>query len=145
MPRDLNLRFLYYLDISYNEFSGSLPPEWGVGAGSMVRMRHFHVDHNLFTGQIPATYPQMGNGRIEQFTANDNSFTGIMPGNWPRDDHISSMEIQNNNFSGLGGSGDLGVGICRLIVFNGGEMINFDADCEICNCDYFCGRNQCFN
>jgi hypothetical protein len=140
IPDDLALTFLLYLDISYNGFSGSLPPDWGLANGGMNSLRHFHVDHNLFTGAIPDSYPKMGKGRVEQFTANDNSFTGVMPGNWTHNDFISSMEIQNNGFTSLGvGERDnsgarVGFGVCDLIVFRGGEMINFDTDCAICNC-----------
>jgi hypothetical protein len=138
IPSNLNLRFLYYLDLSDNEFSGRLPADWGVGNGAMVRIRHFHVDNNRFTGIIPATYPEMGNGRIEQFTVNDNSFVGTMPGDWPLQNHMSSMELHNNFFTGLGR------GVCDLIVFAGGEVVNFDADCEICSCRFFCGADQCY-
>lgn len=145
IPLNLNLRFLYYLDLSYNQFSGPLPTDWSEGDGTLIRMRHFHVDNNRFTGAIPATYPLMGDGRLEQFTANDNLLTGVVPGGWPRGDHISSMEVQNNFFSSLGGAGNNGgTSVCDLIVFNGGEMINFDADCEVCSCNYFCGPNQCY-
>jgi hypothetical protein len=134
---------MYYLDLSYNQFSGQLPLDWSEGSGSLSRIRHLHLDNNQFDGVIPATFPLMGNGRIEQLSVNNNRLTGEVPGGWPLRNHLISLEVQNNFFSRLGNSNG-GFDVCELIVFQSGEMVDFNADCSICSCNNFCSFGECF-
>lgn len=141
IPEGWNLRFLYYLDLSYNRLNGTLPIDWAEAPSAFNRLKHVFLDHNELTGPVPASYPSMGNGRMELLHLSDNRLTGTMPGGFDPLWFISSMEIQNNNFAAMD------VTICESLVFGTqfGEMTNFHADCEICICNFFCEPGVCFN
>jgi hypothetical protein len=49
---------------------------------------------------------------------------------------IVAYTLHNNTLEGLGKE------TCRLSVFQSGEMIEFAADCDICECEVFCNRCQ---
>jgi hypothetical protein len=76
VPENLRLRRLFHLDLGRNQFRGQLPADFADKAGSL---RLFHIDHNEFTGEIPALYSQTGNGRVVSYAIDNNQFTGVPP------------------------------------------------------------------
>lgn len=75
IPSNLQLRQLFYMDLSFNQFSGTIPPDLGTES---VRLRHLYLDHNRFEGTFPS---QVLNQQLKALTLNDNQFTGTFPGN----------------------------------------------------------------
>lgn len=70
------LRFMYYMDLGRNQFTGTLPTFEGY-----VRLRHMHLDHNEFTGTVPSTLITTGSDRLMTLSLNDNKLSGALPGN----------------------------------------------------------------
>jgi len=139
IPENLNWRSMFFLDLSYNNFEGPLPADWADGNNKMIAVRLLYLDHNNFNGEIPNSWPTMGNDRLEILHVNDNELTGQVPGNYRLDNFMQSMELQNNDFSSIDND------ICDLIVFGGGEMTNFRADCDVCSCrHFFCDNDRCY-
>ena len=134
LPEFMNLRSLFYLDLSSNFFSGSIPHDWSSGRDRLNRLRHVYLDHNRFEGELLPTFSQIGNGRVETLMLSNNRFTGRFPGNWTK---LEDLELQHNNFTSISKR------LCKKIVFAGGEIIHFRADCDICSCKYLCGRDYC--
>jgi hypothetical protein len=76
----------------------------------------------------------VGNGRLELLSLNHNSLTGWVPDNFVLSDKLIEYNLHNNSFDGLGKE------TCKLSVFDGGEMVEFTADCDICDCSVLCDR-----
>jgi hypothetical protein len=49
-------------------------------------------------------------------------------------DETVQLSLHNNSFDGLGKD------TCKLSVFDSGEMVEFSADCDICDCQVLCDR-----
>ena len=78
LPSTIRMNEMFYFDLSHNALTGKLPT-----SVNMIVLKHFHLDHNRFTGSIPNSYPRMGNSRFFEFFVNDNQLTGTFPrGPW---------------------------------------------------------------
>jgi hypothetical protein len=137
IPVNMNLRRLYLLDLGYNDMTGTLPADWSNGVNTMNALTLLYLNHNSFRGTIPSTYPELGNDRLQVYELNDNQLTGEVPGGYVVRNLLQSVEMQNNNFSSINND------VCSLIVFIGGEITNFKADCEVCTCNSLCGNDRC--
>jgi hypothetical protein len=125
---------MYYLDLGRNDFTGTFPASW---VGQMRKVHHLYLDHNRLTGSLPLNFTLIGSGRLEQLLLSNNMLTGYLPANYPVVDFLQQLEVQRNNFTEIDRS------VCELIVFEGGEMVNFRADCDICPCADFCQQGKC--
>ena len=130
IPRNLRLNELKYFDIGRNFIGGSIPEDIGI---DFLKLRYLHIDHNRLTDNIPDTIPSMANGRLISFLANNNRLEGYVPDNYIMYNKLVQYTLQNNYFDYLGPDN------CFLNVFQGGELVEFKADCNICSCDdIFC-------
>ena len=77
IPESLRFRKLVHADFGRNQFSGTLPDDFGLRS---VSLRFLYMDHNEFTGTIPYSYTTVGNGRVEALAFNHNQLTGWVPG-----------------------------------------------------------------
>jgi len=132
IPDDLRFRKLTFADFGRNQFTGTLPDDIG---WRCVELRYLYMDHNKFTGTIPYSYPDVGNGRLEVMAMNHNQLTGYVPGQF-YNNKLLEFTVQNNTFTGVDYTA------CKQSVFDSGEMIEYKADCDICTCDPFCA-NKC--
>jgi hypothetical protein len=90
------------------------------------------MDHNLFSGSIPATFRELGHGRLRQLYLNDCQFSGNFPENWLFPKFLNNIDLSNNRFKN--NLDDM----CLMSVFEDGELVELRADCPICNCDRLC-------
>ena len=149
LEEGMRLRQMWYMDLGRNKFSGTLP-----SLAEFVRLRHLHLDFNKFTGTVPSTVVTAGDGRIQTLTLNNNSLTGDLTGdfqfygrlgkrlplvftqksvNRSVFSHVSSFytvqyTVQNNDFSSISAN------TCKLNVFAGGQLPEFNSDCNVCPC-----------
>jgi len=61
IPSELRWRKCEYFDIGRNKLTGTLPKDLGV---KFVSLRQLHIDHNKFSGTVPYSYVNIGNGRL---------------------------------------------------------------------------------
>ena len=131
IPSSLRFSNVWYFDVGRNNLEGPLPEDVGL---QFVELRHLLLDHNSFNGTLPESYINVGNGRLESFHIDHNQLTGQVPGNHDQRDKLVEFTLHNNSFTKLGKD------TCKLSVFNGGEMVEFKADEDICDCSPFCGQ-----
>jgi hypothetical protein len=137
IPRNLGLNELTYFDIGRNFIGGSLPDDIGI---DFMELRYLHIDHNRLTDNIPNTIPStVGNGRLISFLANNNRLEGYVPDNFLMYNKLVQYTLHNNYFNYLGPNN------CLLNVFEGGELVEFKADCNICSCDDIFCNTMCSN
>jgi hypothetical protein len=99
----------------------------------LVRARHLYLDHNRFTGTIPSSIINAGDGHLRSLALNDNQFTGDLPGDHEQIRKMDQLMVQNNNFVSMSKN------TCEMSVFSSGELIEFKSDCDICACqDFMC-------
>lgn len=141
LPEGITFKVMYYLDLSYNKFTGPLPTSWGEGDRKMTHIRFLILNNNQFSGIIPETYPHMGNGRMELFHVGHNQLTGAVPSHYDNVRFLQSLEVHDNNFTE-----PLSQEICGLLVWipPSSEMVNLRADCDICSCNYMCTTDWCY-
>ena len=144
IPHSLRFRQLKHLDLGC--FNGTLPNDFGETA---VALRQLYLDHNQFSGTIPESYINVGNGRLTALSLNRNNFTGEVPGDHmlknTLGEYCSNVEIGRfcnairrfwresylvwfrfavqYNLHNNPGLTKLGKETCSLSVFEGGEMI----------------------
>jgi hypothetical protein len=138
IPRNWNLRYLYYLDLGKNQLSGLFPNDWTVGRSTMDRLRLLYLDDNKLIGSLPSNLGEIGKGRLNILSINDNAFTGAMPLFNNYTNFLNRLEVHHNNFTSMDQF------MCAQIVYNGGELVQMRADCDICPCTFFCGTDQCY-
>ena len=81
LPSTVRMDEMFYFDLSHNALTGKLP-----STVNMIVLKHFHMDHNQFSGSIPSNYARMGNSRFLEFYVNDNQLTGTFPrGPWHKE------------------------------------------------------------
>jgi len=128
IPDNFRFRQLMFADFGRNQFTGKLPEDIGK---RWVELRFLYLNHNQFTGTIPSEYPTVGNGRIEAMTFNHNDLTGWVPGQFYLN-KLLEFNVQDNMFTGIDYKA------CKQSVFDGGEMVEYKADCDICSCNPYC-------
>jgi len=136
-PTKLRFRELFYLDLSYNNFSGRLH---GKAFNRFSRIRHIYLDHNQFEGEIPEGLMLAGGGRIKSIYLNDNKLTGEIPHptNWIKGNtQLNTLNVQNNKMKKK-----IPDEICSRFVFKSGDLVQLNADCDICKCPGLC--KTCF-
>jgi len=116
---------------------GTFPVEW-VDDDQMTRIRSIYMDHNQFNGELPEDLFDIASGRLMQLLLSDNRFTGDFPGDYKLTTFMQQLELQNNKFDKIDKD------ICDLNVFEEGELVNFRADCDVCECDFFCDNGLCY-
>lgn len=96
LPKDLaSLLRLVGLNVSHNNFTGSLPPDYSRWGASL---RRFNADHNLLTGELPNAYQNWT--RIETLTLEFNRLTGTLPEGYATAAYMSKFWVSNNFLSG---------------------------------------------
>jgi len=139
IPAKLNWWNLFYLDLSSNRFTGTFPSDWTQGNARLYSCHHVLIDNNQFTGTLPNTLWNIGNGRMEQLMVQSNQFTGTIPGNYTIRVMMQILEAQNNSFTAMSNN------ICEMIVWIAGEMVDMQVDCDICICPLMCSPEFCYN
>ena len=61
VPSALRLRRLFLLDLGRNQLTGQLPDDLGE---KFVSLRILSLSHNKFSGTLPPSYINVGNGRL---------------------------------------------------------------------------------
>jgi hypothetical protein len=101
LPPELSqMNYLETLNLQYNEFSGSLPPEWG-GVGAFSSLENLMLNNNNLTGTIPQSYGNQGAFTSLSLLRLDG-MSGIV-GPFPDPFHLPSMlvlRLFNNSLSG---------------------------------------------
>jgi Leucine-rich repeat (LRR) protein len=101
IPNDLyRLTTLEEVDLSYNDFTGTLSPN----IGSLTYLKRFFCDGTKLTGQIPAEIGNLAN--LVEFSAAENEFTGTLPTTWNALTNLETLALQQvtGNGAGIGGS-----------------------------------------
>lgn len=100
-----------------------------------VDLKALYLDHNNFVGSVPESFATIGNGRLYELHLNDNQFTGSVPPGWSKDGYLSTLNVQRNKFTET-----LDDAICKLYVFESGELVELGAECDICRCKTGCEK-----
>ncbi|KAM1094985.1 hypothetical protein COP2_010149 [Malus domestica] len=83
-----------YIDISCNNFSGSIPAE----VGELKSLYELNLSSNALTGTIP---PSLGNLRqLESLDLSNNSLSGQIPAEFGGLTFLSFMDVSNNQLVG---------------------------------------------
>ncbi|GFP99129.1 serine/threonine-protein kinase bri1-like 1 [Phtheirospermum japonicum] len=90
---------LIYLDLSYNNLSGTIPEN----LGSMAYLQVLNLGHNNMTGEIPFSFG--GLRSVGVLDLSHNRLQGFIPGSLVGLSFLSDFDVSNNNLSGTIPSG----------------------------------------
>ncbi|XP_047337533.1 probable LRR receptor-like serine/threonine-protein kinase At1g06840 [Impatiens glandulifera] len=102
IPDLSNISRLAYIDLSRNQFNGSIPQNLS------ENMTTIDLSENNFNGSIPASYSALP--RLERLLLKNNSLSGFVGSAiWRKRNGIDRLvvDLQNNELSGISGSLDL--------------------------------------
>ncbi|XP_062200541.1 brassinosteroid LRR receptor kinase BRL2-like [Phragmites australis] len=85
---------LEYLDLSYNELSGSIPEEFG----DMVVLQVLDLARNNLTGEIPTSLGRLRN--LGVFDVSHNGLTGGIPYSFSNLSFLVQIDVSDNNLIG---------------------------------------------
>jgi hypothetical protein len=91
--------FMNFIDLSYNQFSGSLPSNFM--ASGDLHMSNMVLSHNNFEGSLPESIGNLKN--LVALMLSDNKFSGALP-DFSHLVELRHLDLQNNQFSGSLGS-----------------------------------------
>ena len=127
------------MDLGHNAFTGTIPNDWVEGNDVLVNLRVLYLDYNNFGGPLPQQWTSLGTGRMQSIVLSNNTFTGQVPGNYEVTNTLNIFDIEHNDFSSVDKD------LCKLLVFDQGEISSLRLDCNVCGCQYFCDQGQCYN
>jgi len=133
IPSDLNLASLYILDLSFNYFVGTIGSD---SFGNSNQLRLIYLNNNKLSGTIPVELVTAGKEKINSIDLSDNRFTGHFPftNSWVENNsRLQTLLVQKNNFNS-----DISQEICNMSVYEYGDMVQMDADCDLCYCEVLC-------
>ncbi|XP_057765342.1 receptor-like protein kinase BRI1-like 3 [Salvia miltiorrhiza] len=90
---------MIYLDLSYNQLSGSIP----ASLGSMTYLQVLNLGHNGLSGEIPSSVGGLKSAGVLDLS--HNKLQGFIPGSLGGLTFLSDLDVSNNNLSGLIPSG----------------------------------------
>ncbi|KAK9058212.1 hypothetical protein SSX86_023052 [Deinandra increscens subsp. villosa] len=85
---------LEYLDLSYNDFGGKIPDEFG----DMFALQVLVLSHNQLSGEIPATLGHLKN--LGVFDASHNRLQGHIPESFSNLTFLVQIDLSNNELTG---------------------------------------------
>ncbi|KAK9019259.1 hypothetical protein V6N11_053785 [Hibiscus sabdariffa] len=85
---------LVYLDLSFSESSGSIPPQ----IGSLSSLEYLDLSYNSLTGQLPQSLGKIT--RLKDLNLSSNSFEGSIPLEWGNLKSLMSLQMESCNISG---------------------------------------------
>ncbi|GMJ16023.1 BRI1 like [Hibiscus trionum] len=85
---------MIYLDVSYNNLSGSIPENFG----TMGYLQVLNLGHNKLTGNIPESFG--GLKAIGVLDLSHNNLQGYVPGSLGTLSFLSDLDVSNNNLTG---------------------------------------------
>lgn len=132
----MKLRKVFYIDFGYNKLNGTIPTDW---IDTFGKLRMLYLNDNQLSGELPSTWPYLGDSRMQTINLANNMLSGEYPTSsvYETVDFMNILEIQNNQFTYI--SQD----ICHLSIFAEGELISMNADCDICPCNELCKNRNC--
>ncbi|KAE9608053.1 hypothetical protein Lal_00003694 [Lupinus albus] len=91
---------LTFLDFHHNNLSGSIPNTWGGGSvkSGFFRLQSLILDHNLFTGNIPASLGSLS--ELKEISLSHNQFSGAIPNEIGTLSRLQILDFSSNALSG---------------------------------------------
>ncbi|KAA3490270.1 reverse transcriptase [Gossypium australe] len=89
-----NITTLKYLSLENNQFSGTIPPEFG----RLVNLENLTLNANYLTGKFPSSLANLSN--LKELRISSNNFTGKIPNIFRSWKQLEKLEIQASGFEG---------------------------------------------
>ncbi|PSR93231.1 Leucine-rich repeat receptor-like protein kinase [Actinidia chinensis var. chinensis] len=92
---------LIFFSLQYNNLSGQIPDSWG-GNGTEKRgsfqIQSLTLDHNLFSGPIPASLGKLS--ELQELSLSNNQINGTIPDQIWNLSRLKTLDLSNNDISG---------------------------------------------
>ncbi|KAJ6403882.1 hypothetical protein OIU84_012139 [Salix udensis] len=92
----LSCSSLNTINLSNNHFSGD--PDFSRGIWSLKRLRKLDLSHNEFSGSVPQGASAIHN--LKELQLQGNRFSGSLPGDIGLCPHLNRLDLSSNRFSG---------------------------------------------
>ncbi|XP_060178958.1 probably inactive leucine-rich repeat receptor-like protein kinase IMK2 [Lycium barbarum] len=89
---------LIFLDLKYNNLSGSIPDSWDGNGKGLVQLQSLTLDHNSFTGSIPASLGKLN--ELLDLSISHNQMTGVIPSDVGRLSRLRTLDLSYNAING---------------------------------------------
>lgn len=103
---------LYYIDLSWNNFTGNFPD-----LSLVSRLKFLYLNNNQLLGPLDAN---LGNlTHLQEVWLQSNRFTGSIPNEWSQLSNLTALLLQDTDLNGT-----VPEGICNL------TLVQLEADCN---------------
>ncbi|KAK4403430.1 putative leucine-rich repeat receptor-like protein kinase IMK3 [Sesamum angolense] len=89
---------LMFLALENNNLSGPIPDSWGGNGRNLAQLQLLTLNHNSFTGNIPASFGNLSGLRTLDLSG--NSFNGSLPDSLSNLQRLSVLNLRNNQLDG---------------------------------------------
>ncbi|KAL0382188.1 UNVERIFIED_CONTAM: putative leucine-rich repeat receptor-like protein kinase IMK3 [Sesamum calycinum] len=89
---------LMFLALENNNLSGPIPDSWGGNGRNLAQLQLLTLNHNSFTGNIPASFGNLSGLRTLDLSG--NSFNGSLPDSLSNLQRLSVLNLRNNRLDG---------------------------------------------
>ncbi|KAJ8552931.1 hypothetical protein K7X08_020324 [Anisodus acutangulus] len=89
---------LIFLDLKYNNLSGSIPDSWDGNGKRVFQLQSLALDHNSFTGSIPASLGKLN--ELLELSLSHNHMTGVIPSDIGGLSRLRTLDLSYNDING---------------------------------------------
>ncbi|XP_059627935.1 probably inactive leucine-rich repeat receptor-like protein kinase IMK2 [Cornus florida] len=89
---------LVFLAFHYNNLSGPIPDSWGGSGNSLFKLQSLTLDHNFFSGTIPASFGKLS--ELNELSLSHNQLSGTIPSEIGKLSRLATLDLSNNAING---------------------------------------------
>ncbi|CAI9091792.1 OLC1v1026907C1 [Oldenlandia corymbosa var. corymbosa] len=89
---------LVYVSLHHNNLSGQIPDSWGGPVKAIYQLQSLLLDHNSFSGTIPASFSNLR--ELREISLSHNNIAGVIPNEIGKLSRLTTLDFSFNALNG---------------------------------------------